>query len=119
VVQLLEVGVLQRVLVERLGELPADADGGQDLRVASAWGRSARGLSRMKMRPVLGTTFEPLAPMNDMNSATCGLRRTTAATACWRSVMASKDTSCAASVNAKIDPLSSVGMKPLGITAKR
>ena len=25
------------------------------------------------MRPVFGTTFEPLAPMKDMNCSTCGL----------------------------------------------
>ena len=46
-----------------------------------AWGRSDRGLSRAKMRPVLGTTFAPLAPMKDMYCSTCGLRRTTSATA--------------------------------------
>ena len=33
--------------------------------------------------------------------------------------MESNDTSWAASVNAKIVPLSSVGMKPLGMTLKR
>jgi hypothetical protein len=33
--------------------------------------------------------------------------------------MASNEMSCEASVNAKICPVSSVGMKPLGMSAKR
>ena len=34
--------------------------------ISSAVGRSARGLRRMKMRPVFSTTLEPLAPIDDM-----------------------------------------------------
>ena len=38
--------------------------------IASTPGRSARGLSRMKRRPVFGTTLVLLAPIEDMNELT-------------------------------------------------
>ena len=55
----------------------------------SMGGRSARGLSRMKIRPVLGTTFDPLAPMKDMNCPTCGFFLTISATSCCLAIIAS------------------------------
>ncbi len=87
--------------------------------IVSTGGRSDLGLSRAKTRPLLSTVLAPVAPMNDMSCSTCGFFRMTSATARWRAIIASKDTSWAASVKAKMVPLSSVGMKPLGMTLKK
>jgi hypothetical protein len=38
--------------------------------ISSADGRVSRGLSRMKMRPVLDTTLGPPAPIDDMKLST-------------------------------------------------
>ncbi len=38
--------------------------------ICSAAGRSSRGFRRMKIRPVLSTVLEPLAPMPEKNSCT-------------------------------------------------
>jgi hypothetical protein len=73
----------------------------------------------MKMRPLFSTVLDPLAPMNDMNCSTRGSRRITSATARWCSIIDSNEMSCEASVKAKMVPLSSLGMKPLGIRPKR
>jgi len=75
----------------------------------SACGRCSRGLSSAKTRPLFSTTLEPLAPMNDMSCTTAGSSRITSATARWCSTIASNEMSCAVSVNAKIEPLSSLG----------
>ncbi len=84
----------------------------------SADGRSSRGLSRMKMRPVFGTTLIVEAPIDDMSWSTYGLLRTIAAAARCFSAIASNEMSCEASVNAKIWPVSSVGNETLGDDAR-
>jgi hypothetical protein len=85
----------------------------------SACGRWSRGLSRENTRPLLSTTLEPAAPMNDMFCCTAGSCRMISATARCFSAIASNEMSCAVSVNAKIVPLSSVGMNPFGMTTKK
>ena len=87
--------------------------------IFSACGRSARGLSSEKTRPLFSTMLVPAAPMNDMFCCTAGSCRMISATARCLSTMASNEMSCAVSVNAKIVPLSSVGMKPLGMIRKK
>ena len=86
--------------------------------ISSTPGRSARGLRRMKKRPVLGTTLVLLAPIEDMKESTYGCLRTMAAASRWWAIMASNEMSCAPSVKAKICPVSSSGMNPLGTTMK-
>ena len=61
----------------------------------------------------------PRLPALDMKDCTFGSCRTMLATACCRSTMALKEMPSAASVRAKIRPVSSLGMNPLGITLKR
>jgi hypothetical protein len=53
--------------------------------------------------------------MKDMFCTTAGSLRMMSATARCFSDIASNEMSCAVSVNAKIVPLSSVGMKPFGM----
>ena len=86
--------------------------------ISSTPGRSARGLRRMKSRPVFGTTLVLLAPIDDMKEETYGCFSTMAAASRWCAIMLSKEMSCAASVKAKICPVSSSGMKPFGTTMK-
>ena len=86
--------------------------------ICSTGGRWSWGLRRMNRRPVLGTMLTPPAPIDDMNCSTYGSLRTIAATACCFSRMASNEMSWAASVNAKIWPVSSLGMKPFGMARK-
>lgn len=56
----------------------------------------------------------PSAPMKDTTLATSGSTLTTSATACWRSLIRSKEASGAASVTPTISPVSCCGKKPLG-----
>ena len=71
------------------------------------------------MRPVFMTTLEPLAPMAEKKCATYGCSPTIFATFTWCSIMPSNEMSWAVSVNANTWPVSSLGMKPLGMITKR
>ena len=86
---------------------------------SSAAGRSARGLRRMKMRPTFICWLEPPAPMKAMVAATLSSARMMRTASCCMRYMASKDTSCEASVKPNSDPTSSLGRKPFGMTANR
>ena len=68
----------------------------------------------MNRRPWLLVEELPPPPMADMNEATAGFFATIAAASCWWATISANETSCAASVKAKIWPVSSVGMKPVG-----
>ena len=68
------------------------------------------------MRPELSVGLVPSTPTNDVRLSTAGSFRMTSASARWRSLMASKEMLCGASVTTWIRPLSWIGKKPLGIT---
>ncbi len=83
--------------------------------ISVADARSPRGLSRMKIVPVLPPRVSlPRLPQLDMKPSTPGSWATTAATSFWCSTIDSKEMPWAASVGAKIWPVSSVGRKPFG-----
>ena len=58
-------------------------------------------------------------PMKHMERSTSGSAATTALMACWRSTMAGKEMSCAASEKPVIRPVSCCGKRPLGMITKR
>ena len=58
----------------------------------------------------------PPAPMADIMASTYGCCATIAAAACWCRAISSKEMSCAASVEIRMMPVSSVGIKPRGNT---
>ncbi len=68
------------------------------------------------MRPLLSVVLVPSTPMKEDRLSTSGSFRIAAASACWRSAMAAKETDCGASVIAWISPVSCTGKKPLGMT---
>ncbi len=77
--------------------------------------RSARGLSRMKTTPEFPLPTPPRPPAVDMNPSTFGFFATISATARWCCTSDSNEIPSAASVKAKICPVSVLGMNPLGI----
>ena len=68
------------------------------------------------MRPEFSVGLVPSTPTNELRLATSGSPRMASASARWRSLIASKETLCGASVTAWIRPLSWIGKKPLGTT---
>ena len=76
--------------------------------------RWLRGFSRTIIRPLLRVPPPPPAPTDDMNASTAGFFTRIAAAACWWRTISSKDTSCDASVEILMSPVSSVGMNPFG-----
>ena len=77
-------------------------------------GRSERGLSFMKIRPVLPVNPTPPTPTLEKNDSTLGSLRTIAASCCWLCTIWSKETPCAPSVLISNCPVSSLGIKPFG-----
>ena len=69
----------------------------------------------MNTRPLLTVVLPPPAPTAEPTEATAGSRITALIKACWRSAMAWKEISCAASDRPMINPVSCCGKKPLGI----
>ena len=63
-------------------------------------------------------TLLPRLPQLDMKPSTFGSPLTTSAAAFWCWTMASNEMPCAASVGAKICPVSLLGMKPFGTIMK-
>ena len=82
--------------------------------------RWSRGLSRMKMMPLLAApAWEPRAPTNDMNCSTFGSAWMIFISSSWWAFIDSNEIPSAPSVKVKMEPLSSVGRKPLGTCRKR
>ena len=78
--------------------------------------RSSRGFRLIRKRPVLSVVLVPSTPMNDDRLTTSGSFRMAAASACWRSAIAAKETDGEASEIPWISPVSCTGKKPFGIT---
>ncbi len=86
--------------------------------ISSAVFRSPRGFNCASTMPELPTAVFPRGPAEISTLATSGWARTIAPICCCFSRIAGKPMPCAASVEPKISPWSSVGRKPLGILTK-
>jgi hypothetical protein len=89
--------------------------------ISSALGRVDGSVMRTVRRPWFDrpTLFPDPVPMFESTASMCGFFRTIAATRFWYSTIPSNDVPCAASVEARMRPVSSDGRKPLGTARKR
>ena len=69
-------------------------------------------------RPVFTVVLLPSTPMNEERLATAGSARITRTSACCRSLIARKETSCVASAMPRITPVSWIGKNPFGMIRK-
>ena len=68
------------------------------------------------MRPLFSVMLTPSTPMNDDRLVDRRVLAAPAASACWRSAIAAKETFCGASEMPWITPVSCTGKNPFGTT---